>query len=77
MSTDFELFQKFRVKNSLTELWSIKLPATTLANQPGPHFGQGWLHCDLDTLDYYLVDMHTLTLQIQIVMAFQIAYLLS
>jgi hypothetical protein len=55
----------------LTELWTIKLLTTTLANQPRLHFGQGWLHCDLNTLGYHLVDMHTLTLQIQIVMAFQ------
>ena len=61
----------------MTELWTIKLLATSLANQPGLHFGQGWLHCDLNTLDYHLVDMHTLTLQIQIVMAFQICLLVK
>jgi hypothetical protein len=71
MSKYFELFKRFEVKRGLTELWTIKLLATTLANQPGLHFGQSWLHFDLNTLDYHLVDMHTLTLQIQIVMAFQ------
>jgi hypothetical protein len=69
--TDFELFKRFEVKLGLTNLWSIKLLATTLANQPELHFGQGSLQGDLKTLNYHLVDMHKLTLQIQIVMAFQ------
>jgi hypothetical protein len=69
--TDFELFKRFEVKLGLTNLWSIKVLATAFANQPELHFGQGSLQGDLKTLYYHLVDMHKLTLQIQIVMAFQ------
>jgi hypothetical protein len=69
--TDFELFKRFEVKLGLTNLWSIKVLATAFANQPELHLGQGSLQGDLKTLYYHLVDMHKLTLQIQIVMAFQ------
>jgi hypothetical protein len=69
--TDFELFKRFELKLGLTNLWSIKVIATALANQPELHFGKGSLQGDLKTLNYHLVDMHKLTLQIQIVMAFQ------
>jgi hypothetical protein len=44
ISTDFELFQKFQVKYSLTELWSISLVATAIETSPELHCGQGVLH---------------------------------
>jgi hypothetical protein len=43
-STNFELFQKFRVKNSLTELWSISLVATAIETSPELQCVQGVLH---------------------------------
>jgi hypothetical protein len=45
--TDFELFKRFEVKLSLTNLWSIKVLATAFANQPELKFGQGVLHSAL------------------------------
>jgi hypothetical protein len=42
--TDFELFQRFRVKSSLTELWSISLVATAIETSPELKCGQGVLH---------------------------------
>ena len=57
-STDFELFQKFRVKNSLIKLWPNSLVATAIDSSPELHFGQGVLHGVLWTLHYYHVDMH-------------------
>jgi hypothetical protein len=41
---DFELFQRFRVKSSLTELWSIKLVATAIETSPELNCGRGVLH---------------------------------
>jgi hypothetical protein len=41
---DFELFQRFRVKSSLTELWSIRLVAAAIETSPELHCGQGVLH---------------------------------
>jgi hypothetical protein len=37
--TYFELFQRFRVKSSLTELWSIKLVVTAIETPPELNFG--------------------------------------
>jgi hypothetical protein len=37
--THFELFQRFQVKSSLTELWSIKLVVTGIENPPELNFG--------------------------------------
>jgi hypothetical protein len=68
--TDFELFQRFRVKSSLTELWSIKLVATAIETPPELNFGQGVFHCALQTFLYDLIDMHKLTHKIQEVIAF-------
>jgi hypothetical protein len=69
ISTDFELFQKFRVKNSLTELWSISLVATAIETSPELKCGQGVLHDALWTLHYDHVDMHKLTPAIEEVIA--------
>jgi hypothetical protein len=46
ISTDFELFKRFRVKAELTELCSHSLIATPITNPPELHFGQV-LHGDL------------------------------
>jgi hypothetical protein len=70
ISTDFEIFNKFQVKSSLTELWSIKLVATAIETPPELNFGQGVFHCALKTLNYDLIDMHKLTPKIQEVIAF-------
>jgi hypothetical protein len=56
---DFELFKRFRVKAGLTNLRSNRLIATLFLNRSELHFGQGLLHCDLQSLYYHLVDMHT------------------
>jgi hypothetical protein len=45
--TDFELFQRFRVKSSLTELWSISLVATAIETSPELKCEQGVLHGSL------------------------------
>jgi hypothetical protein len=66
---EFELFQKFRVKNSLTELWSISLFATAIETSPDLHCGQGVLHGALWTLQYDHVDMHKITPTIEEVIA--------
>ncbi len=58
ISTDFELSQQFRVKNSLTKLWSISLVAAAIESSPDLHCGQGVLHGALWTLHYDHVDMH-------------------
>jgi hypothetical protein len=54
----------------LTELWSIKLVATAIANPPELNFGLGVLHGALQTLHYDLIDMRKLTPNIQEVIAF-------
>jgi hypothetical protein len=41
---DFELFQRFRVKYSLTELWSISLVSTAIETSPELQCGQGVLY---------------------------------
>jgi hypothetical protein len=69
-STDFEIFNRFRVKSSLTELWSISLVATAIETSPELHCGQGVLHGALWTLHYDLVDLHNLTPTIEQVIAF-------
>ena len=66
---DFELFQRFRVKYSLTELWSISLVATAIDSSPELHFGQDVLHGVLWTLHYDHVDMHKVILTIEEVIA--------
>jgi hypothetical protein len=70
LSTDFEIFNRFRVKSSLTELWSIKLVVTAIETPPELNFGQGVFHCALQTLHCYIIDMHKLTPKIQEVIAF-------
>jgi hypothetical protein len=70
ISTDFEIFNRFQVKSSLTELWSIKLVATAITNPTELNFGLGVLHGALQTLHYNLIDMHKLTPKIQEVIAF-------
>jgi hypothetical protein len=54
----------------LTELWSIKLVATAIANLPELNFGLGVLHGALKTLHYDLIDMHKLTPNIKKVISF-------
>jgi hypothetical protein len=68
--TDFEIFNRFQVKSSLTELWSIKLVPTAIANPPELNFGLGGLHGALKTLHYDLIDMHKLTPNIEEVISF-------
>jgi hypothetical protein len=70
LQTDFELFQRFWVKSSLTELWSLSLVATAIETSPELHCGQGVLHGALWTLQYDHVDMHKLTPKIEEVIAF-------
>jgi hypothetical protein len=67
---DFELFQRFRVKSSLTELWSISLVATAIETSPELNCGQGVLHGALYTLHYYHIDMHKQSPKIEEVIAF-------
>jgi hypothetical protein len=71
ISTDFELLKRFQVKAGLTDLCSNRLIATIFPNRTKFHFGQGVLHGDLQSLDYYLVDMHKLSPKIQGVVEFQ------
>jgi hypothetical protein len=59
IARDFELFQIFQVKTSLTEMWPYRLIAMLLANPPQLHFGQEVLHGDLQCLHYHLSDMQT------------------
>jgi hypothetical protein len=40
ISTDFELFKRFEVKDGLTEMGSYMLIVTPIANPPELHFGQ-------------------------------------
>jgi hypothetical protein len=70
LSTDFEIFNRFRVKSSLTELWSISLVATAIETSPELHRGQGVLHGALSTLHYDHVDIRNLTPTIEEVIAF-------
>jgi hypothetical protein len=49
-STDFELFKRFQVKSSLTELCLLSLIACLIANRSGLPLGQGVLHYDLQSL---------------------------
>jgi hypothetical protein len=55
----------------LTEICSLSLITTTIANPSRLKFEQKVLHGDPQTLHYYLVDMHKLNLKIQEVMEFQ------
>jgi hypothetical protein len=71
ISTDFELFKRFRVKSELTKLCSHRQIATPIVNPPELHFGQEMLHGDLQYLHYDLVDMHKLSPKIQEIMEFQ------
>jgi hypothetical protein len=71
ISTNFELFKRFRVTAGLTEMCSHRLIATIIANRPELHFGQGVLHGDIKYLHYRLVDMHKLSPKIQEVIEFQ------
>jgi hypothetical protein len=52
-------------KTNLNELWSGRLIEILIANPSKLHFGQEVLHCDPQGLDYYMSDMHTLTLKIK------------
>jgi hypothetical protein len=70
ISIDFKIFNRFQVKSSLTELWSIKLVATAIANPPELNFGLGVLHGALKTFHYDLINMHKLTLNIEEVISF-------
>jgi hypothetical protein len=70
LSTDFEIFNRLRVKSSLTELWSISLVATAIETSPELHCGQGVIHGALRSLHYDHVDMHKLTPTIDEVIAF-------
>jgi hypothetical protein len=70
ISTNFEIFNRFQVKSSLTELWSIKLVATAIANSPELNFGLGVLHGTLKIFHYDLIDMHKLTPNIKEVISF-------
>jgi hypothetical protein len=47
---DFELFQRFFVKGGFTDLSSLSLIASLIANLPVLHFGQGVHHGDLQGL---------------------------
>jgi hypothetical protein len=47
ISMDFEIFKRFRVKASLTEMCSYRLIATLLANPPNFLFVQEVHHGDL------------------------------
>jgi hypothetical protein len=69
-STNFELFQRLKVKLDLIKLWPINLFATAIANPPELNFGRGVLHGALQTLHYDLIDMHKLTPNIQEVVSF-------
>jgi hypothetical protein len=64
------LFQRFRVKSSLTELWSISLVATAIGTSPELNCGQGVFHCSLQTFLYDHIDMHKLTPKIEEVISF-------
>jgi hypothetical protein len=71
-ATDFELFQRFKVKLDLIKLCSISLVATAIENSPELNCGQGVLHGALQTLHYGHIDMHKLTPKIQEVIAFTV-----
>jgi hypothetical protein len=43
----------------LKELWSDRLVEILIANPSKLHFGQEVLHCDIQGLDYDLVDLDT------------------
>jgi hypothetical protein len=68
---DFELFKRFRVKFELTEICSLRLIATTIANPTETNFSQEVVHGYVQTLHYDLVDIHKPTSNIQEVMEFQ------
>jgi hypothetical protein len=70
ISTDFEIFKRFQVKSSLTELCSLSLMACLIANRSGLPFGHRVLRCDRDGFLYRLVDMHNVIPNIHEVMAF-------
>jgi hypothetical protein len=59
------------MSNELTEICSLRLITTTIANQPELNLGQEVLHGDLQTSNYDLVKMHKLTPKIQEVMECQ------
>jgi hypothetical protein len=68
---DLKLFQRFWVKFELTEICSLRLIMTTIANPPEFKLGQEVLHDYLQTLYYDLIVMHKLTAKIKEVMKFQ------
>jgi hypothetical protein len=55
---NFELFQRFRVKDDLTGLSSDRLIATFIANPPYLLLEHEVIHNDLQTLHYNLGYMH-------------------
>jgi hypothetical protein len=63
---DFELIQGFRFKFELSEMCSLRLIVTTIANPPELKLGQEVLHGDLQTLHYDLIDIHKIILHIYI-----------
>jgi hypothetical protein len=74
---DFELIQKFRFKFELSEICSLRLIVTTIANPPELKLGQEVLHGDLHTLHSYLADMHMPTRWIKEVTEFQIRLIIK
>jgi hypothetical protein len=61
----------------LKELWSDRLIEILISNAPELHFGQGLLHGDLQTLDYYMGDIYTLTTKIKEDIEFQIGLIVK
>jgi hypothetical protein len=59
ISTDFELFKRFRVKAGLTGFNSDRVIVTLIANPPELLLGQGMIQSDLHCLQYHIVGMHT------------------
>jgi hypothetical protein len=56
---------KDSLKTDWKELWSDKLIEILIPNAPKLHFRQGFLHGDLQRLDYDLGDMYTVTPKIK------------
>jgi hypothetical protein len=61
----------------LKELWSDRLIEILISNAPELHFGQGLLYGDLQTLDYYMGDIYTLTTKIKEDIEFQIGLIVK
>jgi hypothetical protein len=55
----------------LKELWSDRLIEILIPNTPELHFGQGWIHDNLQRLDYDLGDRYILTPKIKEDIEFQ------